>query len=1078
MSVSCRNHPCRLAGQGPLHTFFAAAGLIGALSGGVGAQALPQGGTVVHGGGVIGQNGRTLTITQQTDKLVTEWQRFSIAKGHTVQFIQPSASSVALNRVTGADASVIQGALRANGQVFLLNPNGVLFSATSQVNVGGLFASTLSLGNEDFLTGQYRFSGQSDARVVNRGRITASEGGVVALVAARVENHGRIEAVRGSVALAAGRVVTLDMGGPVKVQVEEGALNALIAQGGAIRASGGMVYLTARAAGDLMSTVIRHTGVTEAQTLATGERGQIVLLGGMAHDRIEVGGRLDVSAPSGGDGGFVETSAARVKLAPDLRVTARASSGQTGTWLIDPQDYLIAATGGDITGAQLTSVLNDANVEIQSGGGATAGSGDILVRDAVTWSANTLTLTAARDVRIEAVMTATGTASLALNPATANGADPANASGTVRVGTAPGGGFSGRVDFGGRAGTGLLSIGGVDYTVINALGSEGSTSGTDLQGMSGNLAGRYALGGHIDAAATSGWASGFNPVGNGSGSGEFTGQFDGLGNVVSNLNINRPGQYGVGLFGVTDHATLRNVGLTNVHIVGGERTGALVGAAVFGGIHNNHASGTVSGAYYVGGLIGTAHELTTRESRSSVTVSADREVGGLVGFNGGWIEHSYATGNVTATGAMSGSANGAGGLVGANTGVLDTSYATGAVTGHSFVGGLTGYSNNYIVNTYATGSVTATGDRVGGLVGHHGGNIVRSYATGAVSSPGNEVGGLTGHSDSAWAANTSFWDVQRSGQAASGAGHGMNTADFRAAANFTSATLANGYSAPGWDFNHVWVMYEGHTDPLLRAHMTPLRVTAGSVNKTYDGQAYTGSHTASYSLTPDMGLIAGTLAYGGSADGATQAGSYAITPSGLRSNQQGYLISYTSGTLTIDPRAITLAVDNQRKFVNAADPVFTHRLTAGSLVEGDSLSVTTTRAPGEAAGSYAIAANVPEGGNYDVTTLDGTLLIERGTPPEAQEAAVRTTLPASLPRVAFTAPITLAPPTPGAAASNGLVFVSAPAAPDAGAGAAPTGASGGASGGRDGAGFMRVFVVSGGIRMPANLGAAATQEGQ
>lgn len=909
----------RLAGRERLQLSVLALAMCGLAQ----AQSLPQGATVVSGNAVLGQSGRALTIQQQSNLLVTNWQSFSIARGHTVHFVQPSASAVALNRVTGGDVSVIQGALRANGQVFLLNPNGVLFSSTAQLNVGGLVASTLSLSDDDFLAGRYRLTGNSAASVINRGRITAGEGGRVALIAARVVNEGRIEAVRGGVSIGAGRSVTLDLGGPVPIEVEEAALNALIVQGGAIRAPGGTVYLTAKAAGDLTATVIRHTGTSEAQTLATGEQGKIMLLGDMVNDRIEVAGHLDASAPSGGDGGFVETSAARVKLAPDLRVTARAASGQTGSWLIDPQDYVIASSGGDMTGAQLSNALNNAHVEIQSSGGAGAGVGDIFVRDAVSWSANTLTLTAARDVRIEAVMTATGTARLALNPATANGADSANTSGTVRVGTAIGGGFSGRVDFGGRSGTDLLTIGGLAYTVINALGSEGSTSGSDLQGMSGALAGRFALGGNIDASATSGWTGGFNPIGNGGGA--FTGQFDGLGNVISNLTINRPSQYGVGLFGVTDHATLRNVGLANVQVVGGERTGALVGAAIWGGIHNNHSSGTVSGAYYVGGLIGTAHELTTRQSRSSATVSGDRKVGGLAGFSAGTVDESYATGNVSATGALSGHGTDAGGLTGENNGVLSRSYATGNVSGGSYVGGLTGYSNFYIADTYATGSVTATGDRVGGLVGHHGANILRSYATGAVSSPGDDVGGLTGHSDSAWAANTSFWDVQRSGQATSGAGYGMSTAAFKSTANFTGATAANGDVDPGWDFTNVWTVLEGRPYPVLRS------------------------------------LLAG-------------------------------LPPVSQPAATSEPR----------------------------------------------------------------------------------DAAVRTVLNANVPRVATTAPLTFAPPTPGAGASNGLVFVSAPAAPDASAGAAPVVSSGG----RDSAGFMRVFVVSGGIRLPADVGNTATQEGQ
>ncbi|MEY4679102.1 MAG: hypothetical protein RLZZ276_751, partial [Pseudomonadota bacterium] len=374
---------------------------------------LPTGGVVASGSGTIRQSGSTMTITQTSDRMVADWQSFSIGQGRSVNFVQPSSSSVALNRVLGSDVSVIQGALTANGKIFLVNPNGVLFTPTAQVNAGAIVASTLSVSTQDFLAGNYRFAGDSTRAVENQGRIEATGGGTIALIAARVVNTGTLSATGGNVLLGAGSLVTLDMGGPVKLQVQKGALDALIEQGGAISASGGLVYLTAKAAGDLASRVINHTGVTEAQTLATGAKGEIYLLGDMRNGSIEVAGTLDASAPAGGDGGFVETSAAKVRFAPGARVTTSAPRGRTGTLLIDPTDYTIAASGGDETGTALAARLAGTNVQIDTTG-AGSGSGDIFVNDPVTWSANKLTLTAARNIQFNATVTATDAASIAL----------------------------------------------------------------------------------------------------------------------------------------------------------------------------------------------------------------------------------------------------------------------------------------------------------------------------------------------------------------------------------------------------------------------------------------------------------------------------------------------------------------------------------------------------------------------------------------------------------------------------------------------------------------------------------------
>ena len=121
--------------------------------------ALPKGGQVRVGAGQITQSGQLLLIQQTTPRLGIDWQHFDIGSGATVEFRQPGASSVALNRVVGQDPSAIFGRLQSNGQVFLTNPNGVLFAPGSRVDVGGLVASTLDLSQADFAAGRYDFRG-------------------------------------------------------------------------------------------------------------------------------------------------------------------------------------------------------------------------------------------------------------------------------------------------------------------------------------------------------------------------------------------------------------------------------------------------------------------------------------------------------------------------------------------------------------------------------------------------------------------------------------------------------------------------------------------------------------------------------------------------------------------------------------------------------------------------------------------------------------------------------------------------------------------------------------------------------
>ncbi len=631
------------------------------------ASDIPAGGTIVAGNGTINSNGTDMTISQRSENMVIDWQDFSIGENNSVTFDQPSSTSAALNRVISSEVSHIQGAFKANGRVFIINPAGVVFGGSSQVNVGDLIISTLDIGNDDFMSGNYAFNGDSPGRIVNRGDITASGGGYVVMIAAKIENTGNITANEGGVLLGAGSRVVLDPGGPVKLQVEEAAIDAIIEQGGAIRADGGLVYITAKAAGDLKTTVINHTGITEARTLSSGENGEIYLMGDMENDRIAVGGTLDASAPLGADGGFIETSAAKMNIDDDIHVTTKAEDGETGTWLIDPTDFTIAASGGDMTGTEISTSLETSNVEIQSTGDGD-GDGDIFVDDSITWTSGILTLNAGRNVVISSELYGSGLAKLVLYYG--QGDSPSgNAAYMVKAPINLPDGYSFFTKLG-RDGIERT------YYVINELGAQGSRTKTDLQGISGKPQGFFALGSDIDASETAEWngGSGFDPIGNYNGyspSNQFTGRFDGLGHTITGLTVNRPATDYAGLFGYVNGADIRNLGIDEASITGNNRVGGLAGYIFFGTIGGVSFEGTVEGHSYVGGLAGyTNSNSTVTNTCAGGNVSGETYVGGLTGYNkgGSSIENSFSAAAVTGTGDY------CGGLTGRNTGAIDSSY--------------------------------------------------------------------------------------------------------------------------------------------------------------------------------------------------------------------------------------------------------------------------------------------------------------------------------------------------------------------------------------------------------------------
>ena len=340
--------------------------------------ALPQGGTVVSGDVNLGTPvAGQLGIVQNSAKAIVDWRSFSIGRNEGVSVAQP-LGGMALFRVTGGDPSQILGSLSATGRLFLSNPNGVLFGANAQVDVGSLVATTLNTSNSDFLSGQYRFAGDSRASVVNEGRIGAAEGGSVVLLGASVSNSGTITAPQGSVALGAGSAATLDVygNGLLKLNLTDGADGARVDHTGTTLADGGVVNLAALGRSGSAPAAINMAGLVRAQSL-TARDGAIYLSGG-AGSQLSVGGTLDVSsADAGAQAGRIDVTGERIAVDATARLQADAKgSGDGGT-----------------VNAIATDAMAFAGT-ISARGGATAGNGG----NAEVSGYNTLAMTGSSDL--------------------------------------------------------------------------------------------------------------------------------------------------------------------------------------------------------------------------------------------------------------------------------------------------------------------------------------------------------------------------------------------------------------------------------------------------------------------------------------------------------------------------------------------------------------------------------------------------------------------------------------------------------------------------------------------------------
>lgn len=286
------------------------------------AYAAPVDPIIIHGSQTVTVNGNVMDINQHTDKLNVSWGGFDIAKGETVNLIQP-VNGAALFSIRGHSGTEIYGKLNATGTLLLINPNGVLFGQGAEVNVGNIVASTLNISNEDFLKGRYHFKGGDNAgSVINHGVIKAKDEGYIVMLGKAVENTGTLVANKGSVVMAAAQEAVLDFygNGLVRANLTGQAVEALVKNSGLIQANGGLVQLAANA----RTAAINVTGIIEANQLV--ERNGVIRLEGGDNSKVEVSGKL-LAKGENTTGGTIEVTGEQVALMKGALLDASGDKG-------------------------------------------------------------------------------------------------------------------------------------------------------------------------------------------------------------------------------------------------------------------------------------------------------------------------------------------------------------------------------------------------------------------------------------------------------------------------------------------------------------------------------------------------------------------------------------------------------------------------------------------------------------------------------------------------------------------------------------------------------------------------------
>ena len=769
------------------------------------AQALPFGEQVQAGVVDFARDGRTLNIQQSSQKSIVNWQSFGIAVNESVKLVQPNRG-VALFRVVGNDPSAIYGNLSATGQLFLSNPNGVLFGAGAQVDVGSLVATTMRIQDNDFLNGHYHFfTNPNDATnvgVVNQGVIQAADGGYLVLLGNVVENSGTLTANRGSVALGSAQTAVLDVYGDglVRVKLDGDALNAAIKQTGKITADGGAIQLATKA----RSAAINADGVIQANSLV--ERNGVIRLEGGKNARVSVNGNLSAAGNrAGSKGGTIEVTGEQIALFKNASLDASGDAGG-GTVLV----------GGDLQGknaqvfnARTTYVDKDAKINVDATHHGNGGK-------AIVWADNT--------TRFYGKMTAKG------------GANAGNG-GFVEVSGKENLDFIGKVDLSANNGVGgkfLLDPTNIILNTTTQASPTNNANGTPDIAF-GNAATNVPIAGTttVQIADIIGYSEAFFQATN-----DIT-----IANTLTmavnnsirleagnNIDI-KAGLTTSGTGSINLKADADNTGFGNLAIGGNitsQAGGISLSAATITRTAGNIASSGAANAN--AGNINISSSGTTNLGAATVTANGGAAGAGNSGRNGGAI--TINTGGYTGTGAISASGSSGNGANtnGGNAGSVSLTSSNGisatATTAINVTGGnagATGNGNsgsagNINITNNSAGNITmgALASRVGVAIGTGAGGTAASInvtnnasgtlSTGAITTSGNNNSNGNGGNIqlSTTAGNISTGAISSSGGTVrtGNAGKNAGTVTINSGGSYTGSTIAaSGSSALGTSFS-------------------------------------------------------------------------------------------------------------------------------------------------------------------------------------------------------------------------------------------------------------------------------------
>ncbi|GBG14346.1 uncharacterized protein NMK_1945 [Novimethylophilus kurashikiensis] len=986
------------------------------------ALANPTGASVVSGVVNLQQVGSTLKVTA-SDKAIINWGSFSINQNEVTQFLQPSASATVLNRVVGQDPSVILGQLQANGRVFLVNPNGIVFGQGAQVNVGGLVASTLDIKNADFLAGNYAFSGDSTAKVSNAAFLETPSGGRIVLLGQAVENSGVIHAQNGEIWLAAGNSVTLaDSAQPgtyVTVKAPAGSavnMGQLIAEHGVIglvgldvsnsgaisasglQSSGGHVYLVAQGANSSLQTT--STSVITANGDGAGTQGGTIKL--KSDNTGTVGGSLTAN----GGSGFIETSAGY------LDASGASIEAKDGTWLIDPYNIEIVSgvvgnastntgtnpityspTGStsQIGAGAISSILNGGTsvvVDTTNAGGAEAG--NITVSAAITKTAGgnaSLSFQADNSITVNAGISSTA-GTLDLNFFANKSTPGAGGTGTVAINAAidtNGGAFN-------VSNANSLTIG----STVNALGGVaiGTQTGTQLLNSSILNAGtgKVSITGSVSELGTT---KGLIQAGSLS--------VSAVGQAVDLTGNNSVGAIAIDAAGSGQSIAVTTTGALSITTVDG-----IAGINANGGNLNLTAGGNVSqtdGITGVNSLSVTAANADLSTASNSVAALGNVSTGNFLLANAGVgltlngvVSATTATittaGDLTLGAASQLNLSGAGNaLVLQSDGVFRNQSNNGSAAISLGTAGANWliYSSDYasIVTNGLAGNgrygctYAACGPNSAALTGLTGNRFVFQNAPTLTVTPGTGQSrtydgtdtagdGVLGYTLSGYLFND-VADDSISGSLTRAAGSNVGTY------NFIASNLAS----------NLGYQIQMTGSPATYA-ITPKSITYTTTNNsiTYGDVTSFGSYTLNGVIAADLTAVGATqgLTLNGTSINPNQtlhAGTYVETLTGLTGSAAGnYTLASTgntTGTLTVNQRGITVTAANQTSVYGDPTQPLTYSVTTGSLVGTDSLTGALNQT-GVHVGNYSITqGTLAASSDYALTYVGGTYSItQRG----------------------------------------------------------------------------------------------------